>query len=472
MENFKVLLSAIARRQSGLVQSYLNYLRTLGDMVSDASYKSRYAEMYKSTADTLKYIPLTNPFVAGKTFSSLMVEEWFSRIKLNIDFLGFANSTCKATVNTLNAQYNNLIDQVKDNFTKLQGASSSLMSVPVSIGIDVPLLYKQTIEGSNIEAEYVKSYDRSGTSSVFSDSSDSVFPVTVISKNNRKLMNWSSGFSVTMTPESPLYGVLLRYNDIDVVESFNYFLELKKEDDSIVYRTSADKDLYSPWTTIKDIDEFFPILNDFNEPIGLDIKLTYLREGHPIKPEWFTTTQKHSISISLSKDYGMIKPLVFALTRPTTINNITFYNYGSSPFIVDRIDGSLDNVKFYTVYEDRDTVFESTRLAMNLVLPVKYLRVYFKQETYRIDYDAVQSPEAILNNISMLSKDPSVSEWMSQHKYDMGWLTLKNKIFRDEIKALKLSRNWSDTTTEKVYVYELKVGDIKINGLNLIEYLV
>lgn len=472
MSAYQDYLREISDTQADLVRGYLNYRRFQGDLVSAQSYKSEFNRLYVSTSDNLRPIPMQTPFIAKKVFSSYLLFDWVKRLLLNFNLLTVAQAYGFSLLQELDTSYTSLIEQSKDNLEKLMAVRSTLVPVSVNVSQMVPLIYQAETSSNKIAAMYLPAQRRGENVELTSERGNQIFPLLITCKSPVKLKNAEAGAKFVVTPESPLYIIDFKYYNFDVDESFNYVIEFSKRENTIAYRASADAVHYSEWSLIDNYDEFHHIFNDYGEPVGIDFRLRSRRRNLNLSKEWFVNTASHNISVQLSLDYGFVTPLTVALTSPVIADFIGLYNYGTAPFIVDQVEGSLDNVTYYPLQASRATVNEYARIIMNNKFPVKYIRLTLKQETYTIRYESTPTIDEVLNKLALNFDNPKFNQALLARRYDIGWKLVHDLTLKQELKDLQLSVNWDDTETQKLYNYEIKVGNITVNGLDLVTKLV
>lgn len=465
-------LLEVSNTQAGLVREYLNYRRSQGDLVSAQSYRSAFNTLYKSSSNGVRPVPMETPFVTKKVFSSSLLYDWLKRAILNFNVLTIAQALGFSSLLDLGSSYDGLIAQSKDNLEKLMAVRSTLVPVAVNVAHMAPLVYQAETNTAQISATFLPAQKRGENVEITSETTSQLFPLVISCKSPTKLKNAEAGASFSITPESPLYLIDFKYLNFDVDESFTYALELAKQDNTIAYRASADAVHYSDWSLIDNFDEFHHLINDYGEPVGIDFRLRSRRRNLNLSPEWFVNKAAHVVSVRLSLDYGLVVPVSFALITPVIADVVSFYNYGTAPFIVDRVEGSLDNVTYYPLQATRTTVNEYVRITLNNKFPIKYIKFYIKQETYTCIYETVPTVEGVLNKLALNFDNPKHEQVLLAKRYDVGWKLVHHPTLKKELRDLQLSVNWDDTETQKLYKYEIKIGNITVNNANIVAQLV
>lgn len=469
MQTFTEYVSQVFKTQSDLVDAYLNQKRTTGEIISNLSYNKAKSSMLLSTKDSFMPIPFNDPFIPNVKFSSYLLLEFLNSLTLNFQFLSKALSTCADYIDETSSHYDALISQAQDNFNKLLAVKDFMAGSSLNTELPMPTVPSiKTVSGK----DFLVPQQRGEGTVIKSLSPDSVFPLRIECSSQSIIKNYDNGFSIAVEPKSDLYRFQFRHSGFSNREGLMYFIELANIDGAISYRASADNTYFGEWRTLYNYHDFFPIVNDFGEGCGIEFRLIPRDTGIELDPDWFIQSRVHVIQVTQSTDYGMVKECVFKLKTPTVLNNIRVINFDTTPFIVERVDASLDNINYFKLSSYRGAVLDGCQIAAPSDVPVKYIKLLLKQESYSTEYKRLYDLNAVLNKAVVSNSPSDTSSLFKDYYFDLGYKYIKNNVLRDKILSLLRSKNIDEYSQEKVYNYRITVATILVNGLNLIQSMV
>lgn len=468
MSNYRDFVSTLLAEQKGAAEEFANEKRTDGEVISQQAYKNYLDSLFKSTADSFQKTTMFYPFVENAVLSEYTLKEFFKRMELNLNFLSDAWNYADSFIQETESKYDTLIEQAKDNYHKLSRVKSMMIPIPVSTDLPLPLetYPRQTLLVPQVGFIHVQ--PRYKTVSVNKMALDGVFPIKVVGTSSNALRNYNTGFSINVYPTAAEYKLIFKHYEFDTEESLTYTLEFERHDDKLMYRASADGSYFGAWRPVYNINEFTPVYNDYEEPIGLEFKLVPRRSDDVINYDWFLSRRVHNIRIVHSTDYGFVYQLGFMLEKPAIVSSISLFNFGESPFILERIEGSIDNVTYYTIDEPRKSIIENAYLGLHVDFPVKYVKLILKQETYDMEYKPSFQFDDLINSINTNYDSPIIGELLNKYYYHLSYKVLRSKELRDILLGYLRSKNWSEYTVERKYVYEINLGSVLINERDLI----
>lgn len=454
MALFETHLAGIFNYQYAQIQSYLNYKLSSGVILSKDEYNKALSSLYRSTDTEVRPIPVPPGFYPNAFFSKYSISNWALKVKMNLDgLMAFFNQT-QTILDSLGDGYESVTNQALDNYEKLTDVLDLMSHLSASVDVSQIPYSKQV---------------RNGDSAVLKTMDGGLFPLQISDLFDSPARNYSDGFTVSIIQTDPRYVIEIKHNKTQCLESFIYLLDLKKEQDSLYYRISADNDSYSNWYFIQHIRQFQPLYNIYGEYIGMDFRIIPATDILAIDLDWFTMIKTHTISVRLSKDYGMVRKVVFQLKTPEVVDVISLFNYSNEPFLVDNIEGSLDNSAFMAMKEGPFVVDVSKRIYFDKRFPVKYLRLTLKQETYHEVFESPINVDSIINNMLTSYTAKSIEQKLFSNRLLVAYNVLQSMGIRNEIRSLLNYQNIDDHELIRKYRYTIAIDDIKINEADLIE---
>lgn len=468
MSNYRDFVSTLLAEQRSGAEEFSNEKRTSGEVVSQQAYNKYLNSIFKSQMNSFQKTTMFYPFVENALVSEYTLKEFFKRLELNLSFLDYAWDYASDFVQETESKYDILIDQAKDNYHKISRIRSMMVPIPIATDLPLPIetYPRQTLLVPQVGYIHVQPRYKDVSSTKMA--LDGVFPLKVTCESDNVLRNYNTGFSINVYPVAGEYKLLFRHYEFDTRESLSYTLEIERHDSKLMYRASGDGSNFGSWRPIYNIDEFSVVYNDYEEPTGLEFKILPRRSDDVLNYDWFLARRIHNIRVVQSTDYGFVYKLDFMLEKPVIVSSISFFNFGESPFIIERIEGSIDNVTYYTLDEPRRGVIENTYLGLHIDFPVKYIRLILKQETYDIVYEPSFHFDDLINAINLNYNSPIIGELLTKYYYHLSYKVLRTKEVRDILLEYLRSKNWSEYVTERKFVYEINLGSVLINDTDLI----
>lgn len=466
--NYRQVMYEYQKKQ---IEGYLNRKRTNREIISQQVYQTYKNDIFRSTETTFNIVDWDGPIFLFNKLSSYMLSEFCLRVGLNIEFLYKAFDQAGKLLTYLNEKYDYLLSQVRDNYVKVANVKMALLNTPVMCSLPLPYVLMR-VGGGNTYLAQMKVRSRTGKGVDVSKLSPfAPLPLVITSVSDSVLRNTTNDFTVTIDPMSNLYDIQIKVVNFDGHESLFYFIQIEKTEEGLRYRCSADGSYFGDWYDMVDSSRFHQMYNDYGEPNGLEFRLMPKTQQFSFNNDWFLKRAEHIIELNRSTDYGMVKDITLVLSKPTVPTQMTISNFDSEPFIIERIEGSLDDTSYMDISSGRTTVYDVSRVSLFSPVPVKYIKLYLKQESYRVQYEREFDLNDFIYTVNMSYQNKNIVDFIRSKVYDVVPYISSNPTVVDKFKQFWVNRSTINDVVRQ-YKYTITLDSIFINGRNLIDHII